>query len=161
MKEEDKKLFKRLALWCSRQERSYREVTQKLETLDASYESILLIAKALQDQNFQNDVRFAQAFSGGKFRIKHWGKMKIRKALQEKGISPENIILGLKEIDLDDYYKTAEKLIEKKLVLLQGEKPLVREAKIYKYMNTKGYESSLVREILTDLQRTFGKEFTT
>lgn len=161
MKEEDKKLFKRLALWCSRQERSYREVTQKLETLDASYESILLIAKALQDQNFQNDVRFAQAFSGGKFRIKHWGKMKIRKALQEKGISPENIILGLKEIDLDDYYKIAEKLIEKKLVLLQGEKPLVREAKIYKYMNTKGYESSLVREILTDLQRTFGKEFTT
>jgi len=150
-----------LALWCSRQERSYREVTQKLETLDASYESILLIAKALQDQNFQNDVRFAQAFSGGKFRIKHWGKMKIRKALQEKGISPENIILGLKEIDLDDYYKIAEKLIEKKLVLLQGEKPLVREAKIYKYMNTKGYESSLVREILTDLQRTFGKEFTT
>jgi regulatory protein len=161
LKEEDKKLFKRLALWCSRQERSYREVTQKLETLDASYESILLIAKALQDQNFQNDVRFAQAFSGGKFRIKHWGKMKIRKALQEKGISPENIILGLKEIDLDDYYKIAEKLIEKKLVLLQGEKPLVREAKIYKYMNTKGYESSLVREILTDLQRTFGKEFTT
>ncbi|MFY8132723.1 MAG: regulatory protein RecX [Bacteroidia bacterium] len=158
MKEEEKKLFKRLALWCSRQERSYREVTQKLETLDASYESILLIAKALQDQNFQNDVRFAQAFSGGKFRIKHWGKMKIRKALQEKGISPENIILGLKEIDLDDYYKTAEKLIEKKLVLLQGEKPLVREAKIYKYMNTKGYESSLVREILSDLQRTFGKE---
>lgn len=158
MKEEEKKLFKRLALWCSRQERSYREVTQKLETLDASYESILLIAKALQDQNFQNDVRFAQAFSGGKFRIKHWGKMKIRKALQEKGIRPENIILGLKEIDLDDYYKTAEKLIEKKLVLLQGEKPLVREAKIYKYMNTKGYESSLVREILSDLQRTFGKE---
>ncbi len=150
-----------MALWCSRQERSYREVTQKLETLDASYESILLVAKALQDQNFQNDVRFAQAFSGGKFRIKHWGKMKIRKALQEKGISPENIILGLKEIDLDDYYKIAEKLIEKKLVLLQGEKPLVREAKIYKYMNTKGYESSLVREILTDLQRTFGKEFTT
>ena len=150
-----------MALWCSRQERSYREVTQKLETLDASYESILLIAKALQEQNFQNDVRFAQAFSGGKFRIKHWGKMKIRKALQEKGISPENIILGLKEIDLDDYYKIAEKLIEKKLVLLQGEKPLVREAKIYKYMNTKGYESSLVREILTDLQRTFGKEFTT
>ena len=147
-----------MALWCSRQERSYREVTQKLETLDASYESILLIAKALQDQNFQNDVRFAQAFSGGKFRIKHWGKMKIRKALQEKGISPENIILGLKEIDLDDYYKIAEKLIEKKLVLLQGEKPLVREAKIYKYMNTKGYESSLVREILSDLQRTFGKE---
>ena len=150
-----------MALWCSRQERSYREVTQKLETLDASYESILIIVKALQDQNFQNDVRFAQAYSGGKFRIKHWGKMKIRKALQEKGISPENIVLGLKEIDLDDYYKIAEKLIEKKLVLLQGEKPLVREAKIYKYMNTKGYESSLVREILTDLQRTFGKEFTT
>ncbi len=150
-----------MALWCSRQERSYREVTQKLETLNATYESILLIAKALQEQNFQNDLRFAQAFSGGKFRIKHWGKMKIRKALQEKGISPENIALGLKEIDLDDYYKTAEKLIEKKRALLQDEKPLEREAKIYKYMNTKGYESSLVREILTDLQRTFGKEFTT
>jgi regulatory protein len=160
LKEEDKKLFKRLALWCSRQERSYKEVTQKLETLGATYESILIVAKALQEQNFQNDLRFAQAFSGGKFRIKHWGKMKIRKALQEKGISTENIALGLKEIDLDDYYKTAEKLIQKKHASLFGEKPLEKESKIHKYMNTKGYESSLVREILADLQRTFGKEFT-
>ncbi len=86
--------------------------------------------------------------------------MKIRKALQEKGISPENIALGLKEIDLDDYYKTAEKLIQKKHASLFGEKPLEKESKIHKYMNTKGYESSLVREILADLQRTFGKEFT-
>jgi hypothetical protein len=54
LKEEDKKLFKRLALWCSRQERSYKEVTQKLETLGATYESILIVAKALQEQNFQN-----------------------------------------------------------------------------------------------------------
>ena len=149
-----------MALWCSRQERSYKEVTQKLETLGATYESILIVAKALQEQNFQNDLRFAHAFSGGKFRIKHWGKMKIRKALQEKGISPENIALGLKEIDLDDYYKTAEKLIQKKQAFLFGEKPLEKESKIHKYMNTKGYESSLVREILADLQRTFGKEFT-
>ena len=34
----------------------------------------------------------------------------------------------------------------------------IDDRKIYKYMNTKGYESSLVREILSDLQRTFGKE---
>ena len=63
-----------MALWCSRQERSYREVTQKMETLGATYESIIIISKALQDQHFQNDARFARAYAGGKFRIKHWGK---------------------------------------------------------------------------------------
>ena len=147
-----------MALWCSRQERSYREVTQKMETLGATYESIIIISKALQDQHFQNDARFARAYAGGKFRIKHWGKMKIRKGLQEKGISQENIALGLKEIDLDDYYVTAEKLIQKKNAALSAESTLKREVKIYSYMNTKGYESSLVREILTDLQRTFEKE---
>jgi regulatory protein len=158
LKEEDKKLFKRMSLWCSRQERSYREVTQKMETLGANYESIIIISKALQEQHFQNDARFARAYAGGKFRIKHWGKMKIRKGLQEKGISQENIALGLKEIDLDDYYATAEKLIQKKIATLSAESTLKREVKIYSYMNTKGYESSLVREILTDLQRTFEKE---
>lgn len=147
-----------MSLWCSRQERSYREVTQKMETLGANYESIIIISKALQEQHFQNDARFARAYAGGKFRIKHWGKMKIRKGLQEKGISQENIALGLKEIDLDDYYATAEKLIQKKIATLSAESTLKREVKIYSYMNTKGYESSLVREILTDLQRTFEKE---
>jgi len=147
-----------MALWCSRQERSYREVTQKMETLGANYESIIIISKALQEHHFQNDARFARAYAGGKFRIKHWGKMKIRKGLQEKGISQENIALGLKEIDLDDYYVTAEKLIQKKNAALSAESTLKREVKIYSYMNTKGYESSLVREILTDLQRTFEKE---
>jgi regulatory protein len=158
LKEEDKKLFKRMANWCSRQERSYRELTQKMETLGANYESIITISKALQENHFQNDSRFARAYAGGKFRIKHWGKMKIRKGLQEKGISQENIALGLKEIDLDDYYVTAEKLIQKKIAALSAESTLKREVKIYSYMNTKGYESSLVREILTDLQRTFEKE---
>jgi len=146
-----------MALWCSRQERSYKEVTQKLESLGASYENILRISKALQESNFQNELRFAQAFSGGKFRIKHWGKMKIRKALQEKGISPDVILLGLKEIDLDDYYSTAEKLILKKLPHIQEKNSLQKELTILKFMHSKGYESFLIREIYLNISITFEK----
>ena len=73
--------------YCAYQERSQMEVRNKLNELcvrnDAAEE---IIAKLIQD-NFINEERFACVYAGGKFRIKKWGRNKIRQALKSKGVS--------------------------------------------------------------------------
>ena len=42
-------------------------------------------------------------FAGGKFRIKQWGRVKIKYALKQKQVSPYCIKKALAAIDENDY----------------------------------------------------------
>jgi regulatory protein len=151
--EEERKLLKRLAHWCALQERSKKEVYLKLESLTESPESISCITSELEKQNFLNETRFAETFARGKFRIKHWGKNKIRHALREKGVSSMLIESALKQIDLDEYYSVAEKLMRKKWMALGKTVQVETEVKIYRFMVARGFDASLAREIWKDILR--------
>ena len=61
---------------------------RKLYELGADEEVAEEVIVYLIGENFINEERFAKAFAGGKFRIKKWGKIKIKQALKEKGLSP-------------------------------------------------------------------------
>ena len=73
-------------------------------------------------ENYLNEERFAIHYAGGKFRMKHWGKNKIKQALKQKQVSDYCIKKALKEIDDTDYIKTFEKLVEQKMKTLKSEK---------------------------------------
>ena len=73
-------------------------------------------------ENYLNEERFAITYAGGKFRIKHWGKNKIKQALKLKQVSDYCIKKALKEIDETDYMRTFEKLSEQKMKTLKSEK---------------------------------------
>ena len=50
----------------------------------------------LIDENYVNEERFAIQYAGGKFRMKHWGKNKIKQALKQKQVSDYCIKKALK-----------------------------------------------------------------
>ena len=140
--------------YCAYQERSHLEVRNKL----ASYglyrgEMEEIIANLITD-GFLNEERFAKAFAGGKFRMKQWGRIKITRALEGKGISGNCIKIGLKEIDDDSYLETLRGLLTSRLEKIQDENPFSSREKLSKYVMGKGYEPELVwhllREILPD-----------
>ena len=67
-------------------------------------------------------MRYAIAFAGGKFRIKQWGRIKIKYELKKNNVSEYCIKMALRSIDEDEYKKTLRKLFETKKKTLGSEK---------------------------------------
>src|SRR5258706_6169221 len=88
------------------QERSHREVKNKLFEYGLKSGEVDEILSHLITEGFLNEERFARAFAGGKFRILKWGKIKIQHELEAEGLTPRCIARGLSEISSADYSKT-------------------------------------------------------
>ena len=130
--------------FCAYQERSSYEVKQKMKEFDATEEEIEKVISSLQEDDFQNDERFAKLFTSGKFRIKRWGKNKIKSELRMKKIPDQLIKNALDSIDEAEYKKTILHLIQKKDKEVKSLKPTDRKQKIFRFLLSKGFESSLV-----------------
>jgi len=142
----------KMQYFCAYQERCHQEVRQKLYDLGIYGEEIDEIIVDLIEDDFLNELRFAEQYAGGKFRIKKWGKHKIIRKLKSKAISKYSINKALEnEIEEEDYYKTLERLITKKNKWLKEKNPYKRKQKLVRYAINKGYESSLAWEIVNAL----------
>src|ERR1700744_5902304 len=108
--------------YCAYQERCHSEVKEKLYSLGLYKKEVEELLASLIEENFLNEERFAIVFAGGRFRIKHWGKVKIRHELKQKQVSEYCIKKALQEINTEDYRQTLYKLAEGKSKLLKKEK---------------------------------------
>lgn len=102
-------------------------------------------------EGFLNEERFAKAFTGGKFRMKKWGRIKITHALESKGLTRNCIRIGLKEIEEEDYYQTLTGLLKSKISELAESNSFVLRDKASKSAILKGYEPDLVWKVLKEL----------
>lgn len=142
----------KLKQYCSYQERCHAEVKEKLFTYGVYKNDADEIISKLIEENYLNEERFALMFAGGKFRIKHWGKVKIKNELKQKGISDYCLKKALAAIDKDAYQKTLYKLAELKLKTLKSEKNIfIKKRKLQDHLLMKGYEADLVRIIVNDM----------
>src|SRR5579862_2862160 len=105
--------LKRAEKYCAYQERSHSEVRTKLLQLGQRGRELEDIMVTLIEKGFLNEERFAIAYTGGKFRMKHWGKNKIIQQLKFRNISDYSIRRSLKEIDEKDYKASLKTIIEK------------------------------------------------
>ena len=103
----------------------------------------------LISENYLNEERFAIQFAGGKFRIKLWGRIKIKYALKQKQVSEYCIKKGLACINETDYKKTLQKLFDQKLKTLKGEKNIfIKKRKLQDCLIQKGFETNLVSGLI-------------
>lgn len=138
--------------WCALQERSSFEVTQKLILWNINKDEIPKIINELRSDNFLNDERFAEDFARGKFRIKNWGKNKIRLSLQQKKVKQEYIDRAIAKLDELDYFDSLKTLAEKKYQLFPDKlSEYEKKVKLYQFLLSKGFENNLIREILDEL----------
>ena len=137
--------------YCAYQERSHSEVKDKLYGFGLIKNDIEDIISKLIEENYLNEERFAIQFAGGKFRIKHWGKVKIKYELKKKQVSDYCIKKALAEIDNSEYKKTLYKLADIKLKSLKSEKNIfIKKRKLQDHLLMKGFELNLVKEIVND-----------
>ena len=139
--------------YCGYQERCHAEVKVKLYSFGLWKKDVQTILAQLIEENYLNEERFAQLFAGGKFRMKQWGRVKIKYELKQKHISEYCIKKGLKEINEDDYQKTLNKLAAAKWKSLKSDKNIFsKKSKTMNYLLQKGYEASLANEAIAALQ---------
>ena len=136
--------------YCAYQERSHKEVRDKLYSYGLYKNDVEEILTQLITSGFLNEERFAKAFAGGKFRMKKWGRRKIEQELQLRGVSKRCIQLGLKEIEESDYRKILAELIRKKDSMVNESDVFKKRNKIAQYAIGKGFESDLVWVIIKE-----------
>lgn len=142
----------KLQAYCAYQERCHKEVRSKLLELGIWGDDVDAIISDLIEDNFLNELRYALAFAGGKFRVKKWGKNRIINALKRNQISAYCIKKAIQsELPDLDYNQTLEQVIRKKDNLLKESNPFKRKQKLAKYTIEKGFESHLVWEMLNQL----------
>jgi regulatory protein len=135
--------LQKLKHYCGYQERCHSEVRQKLYDLGVWKKDHDEIIAALIEEGYLNEERFAIAFAGGRFRMKHWGRVKIKYELKQRQVSEYSIKKALKQIDEEEYLKTLKKLAEEKYGSLKEEQYLVRKKKTMDYLLQKGFEPEL------------------
>jgi regulatory protein len=140
--------FLKARRWCAYQERCQQEMRDKLYEWGLYTDAVENIIADLISDNFLNEERFAKAYAGGKFRIKKWGKTKIKLELKKRKISDYCIKKGMQEIIEEEYIRTLKQIIAKKLKEIKGEKIQVRNYKAAQYALSRGYESELIWDII-------------
>ncbi|HQW45044.1 MAG: RecX family transcriptional regulator [Chitinophagaceae bacterium] len=140
--------LQKLKHYCAYQERCHSEVKEKLYQLGVWKKEHDEIIASLIEENYLNEERFAVAYAGGHFRIKQWGRIKIKYELKQKQVSEYSIKKALKQIEDEEYGKVLEKLAREKYAALKKEQFLVRKKKTADYLVSKGYEADLVNTIL-------------
>lgn len=143
----------KLEHYCGYQERCHVEVVQKLRELNMIPQAVDLIVVHLIDNKFLNESRFACSFARGKHRIKSWGKIRIVNELKARHISKYNIDLALKEITLEEYWRTFEKIADVHWENMNEKNAIKKRKKFCDFLLRKGYESAMVYEKMKELEK--------
>jgi regulatory protein len=138
--------------FCAFRERSPLEVRKKLLLFGLSDTENDQILAHLEAEGYFSEQRFAEAFAGGKFRINRWGRVRIRLHLKQHQIHAVWIDRALAEIKESEYRVVLRGLAERKWAELTMDHAS-RAVKVVGYLLQKGYEPSLVYEMLEDIKQ--------
>ena len=132
--------------YCSYQERCVLDLEKRFYAWNVKKEDWNKILDYLIEEDFLNEQRYVEAFVRGKFKMKKWGRNKIKMGLIAKRAYNEKQFNATckSEIDEDEYLKTIKTLIEKKVLLINEPDELKRRDKLYRFMLGRGFESELI-----------------
>ena len=138
-------LLAKIQRYCAYQDRCHQEVRSKLLSMKVYGKELEELMGDLIQEGFLNEERYAKSYVRGKFRIKRWGRVKIKQKLKQHKISDYCIERGLLEISEEEYATTLDALIQQEITKLI---PPINKIKLTKKLMLKGYEYPLVLEAL-------------
>lgn len=145
--------LQKLRHYCAWQDRCHDEVKTKAYSLGLKKPEVEEALAVLIGEDFLNEERFAKKFAGGKFRMKQWGRVKIKQALKQKRISAYCISAAMQEIDEAEYEKIIRLLARKKWDSVKGAgaNHFVKMSKTRDFLLQRGFEAALVISVIKEL----------
>ena len=147
----NKEIENKIKIYCSYQDRCHKDVVLKLKDFNIDNKGKNEIISNLIKENYLNESRFCKSFARGKFRIKNWGRIKIKNELKLRDISSYNISLALKEIDDKDYIEKLDSIFKKKLSSLGNINVNIKRKKIFSFLKYRGWENNLIFEKINEI----------
>ena len=138
--------------FCAYQERCHSETKEKLYGFGLRRQEVEEALSRLIEENYLNEERFAIQFAGGRFRMKHWGRVKIRYELKQRQVGEYCIKKALASIPSEDYDQSLLRLAADKWADLDKEEPYIRRQKLQSYLVQKGYEMDRIQDAVTELK---------
>ncbi|MGA2407135.1 MAG: regulatory protein RecX [Bacteroidales bacterium] len=143
--------IKKAMALCSRREFCSDDIRTKLLLWGIDNNDAERIIGILINENFINESRYATAFVKDKFNYNKWGRVKIAAHLKVKKLPSDIISAALDSIDNEQYTKLIRELIENHKRLVKAKNQYDLKAKLLRFGLSKGFESSLLYDILNDL----------
>jgi regulatory protein len=136
---------------CSKREYCREDIHVKLLSWGNNEKDCDKILNTLEKENFINEIRYCEAFTRDKFRYNKWGKVKIATHLKSKKIPSEKINKALDLIDNELYINTLKDLLAVRNKNITAKNQYDLKGKLLRYGLSKGFESSLLYDILNDI----------
>jgi regulatory protein len=143
-------LSKAMAI-CSKREYCIDDLRNKLKSWKVEDTEAEKILQTLQTENFINESRYAEAFVKDRFKYNKWGKIKISAHLRAKNISSDKIKLALESIDNETYKNIVKEILNSHRKSIKAKNQYDLKGKLFRFGLSKGYESELLYDILSDL----------
>jgi regulatory protein len=143
----------KLSNFCAYQERCQWEVRRKLFEKGIHGNDSESLILEMVNAGFINEERYARAFARGKFKLKKWGRTRIRRELKMREISPKSIEIGLSEIDPVEYYDVLLVQAERQWEKIAEKELYKKRFKIGQYLMGRGFEQDLVKEAIEEVSK--------
>jgi len=141
----------KIRAYCLYRERSQTETRDKLLGYGLLPEIADTLLSELIQERFVDEERFARAYVRGKYRIKRWGKTRIKQGLYPHKLSDYVLRKAFSEIDPDQYFENLQYLAAKRWPFTKAKNDYQRRQKLFAYLMRQGYESDLIREVIEEL----------
>lgn len=130
----------------ARREHAQKELRQKLRRRYDQHEMIEMVIKALADENWQSDERFAEAFVASRIR-KGQGPIRIAMELRERGISDELVTAFVDSSDT--HWKSLAADVRERRFGVECPSDMKTKAKQMRFLQYRGFTPEQVRASLS------------
>ncbi len=145
-----KSALSRTMTLCSKHEYCNDDIRTKLLSWGISNNDSEKIISTLIKENFLNETRYSEIFVREKVRFNKWGRVKIAAHLKSKKIPSEIIKNALGSIDNELYIQTLKEILTGHRKHIKAKNQFDLKGKLLRYGLSKGFESSLLYDLLND-----------
>ena len=147
----EEQAYAKLAAFCAAAEHCESELWKKLTQWGISTSASGDIIRRLLKENYINDIRYGNCFVRDKFKYNKWGRIKIKQALVQKGLSASVIEQSLEEIDEQAYEELLLDLLKKKSTLIKAGSDYECRCKLMRFGAGRGFEQGVISRCLSRL----------
>lgn len=146
---EKKEALNKCCIICAKAEYSICDIREKLRKWGIDCNTQNEIIEYLCENNFINEERYAECFVSEKFRLSHWGRIKIGYALRQKKVAEEYISSAMEIIDEKQYFE-----ILKQLIISKSKGDILdfkKRASVYNFALSRGFEAELINRAFKEI----------